>query len=265
MDHLRGALRSHNKYSVPEAQIRLRIALNAGSIESDAHGLVGHVVNHAARLVDAPAFKQELNRSSAPLGLVVSDRFFDEEIKENSGPVDPDDFRRIEIDVKEFHGFGRLHIPGPVGPAPQDAPNEVGDDSVFVGRWEHTEGSPDATLVAVFELRPDKTFTFWVIRGKDTWKTIKYRALGEGMRGEWRVAWADPSRPVIKVSVTRMGNPIAGFLTSTGRLLQSLRFGEESLGDNGFSYGVVRLSRDVIELESGTGAEATKAVWRRLA
>src|SRR5262249_35187681 len=56
-DRLIAELRAHNDIHDPARQIRLRLALHAGEVRYDDHGVVGTSINHAFRLLDAAAFK----------------------------------------------------------------------------------------------------------------------------------------------------------------------------------------------------------------
>ncbi|GAA4063423.1 effector-associated domain 2-containing protein [Actinomadura miaoliensis] len=114
-DHLRAELRRHNEVSVEQAQMRLRVALHAGPLTMDDNGMVGVTVNHAARLLDAPSFKAAFTESAADLGILASDEFYREVIKEGLGAIDPTEFRRIEIRLKETYADGWLCIREPVG------------------------------------------------------------------------------------------------------------------------------------------------------
>lgn len=55
-------LHAHNESHDPARQIRLRMALHAGEVHYDDHGVVGTAINHAFRLLDAPAFKAAFAR-----------------------------------------------------------------------------------------------------------------------------------------------------------------------------------------------------------
>lgn len=113
LDHLRGALRTHNRLAVPQARMRLRIALHQGRLTSDGNGIVGDTINYTARLLDAPTFKEAIDKSAASLGVVASDVFYRAVIEPGEGPIDPDEFRQIEIHVKETHTIGWLCLREP--------------------------------------------------------------------------------------------------------------------------------------------------------
>lgn len=141
-DHLRGALRTHNGLAAPQAQMRLRVALHAGELTSDDNGLVGTTVNHAARLLDAPAFKQAIKETAAPLGVLASDEFYHAVIQPGRGAVDPDEFRPIEIRLKETHTTGWLCIREPTRPAPPE------NNAAVPSSLAHPQASQDPAIQA---------------------------------------------------------------------------------------------------------------------
>jgi hypothetical protein len=55
--HLRTGIRTHNKAARPAANIRLRMAVNAGYVIRDAHGVSGKAVIQLFRMINAPTLK----------------------------------------------------------------------------------------------------------------------------------------------------------------------------------------------------------------
>jgi hypothetical protein len=78
---LAAALARHNKAHPVEERIRLRLALHAGEVNFDDHGVTGAAINHAFRLIDADMFKHTFAESSAVLAIIGSGWFFDEVIR----------------------------------------------------------------------------------------------------------------------------------------------------------------------------------------
>src|ERR1700722_7410019 len=66
------AVTRHNAGCAAPEQMRLRMALHAGEVYHDAHGVVGAAVNHAFRLAEAPALRSALCASPGVLALIVS-------------------------------------------------------------------------------------------------------------------------------------------------------------------------------------------------
>jgi hypothetical protein len=150
-DHLRGALRTHNGLAAPQAQMRLRVALHAGQLASDDNGLVGTTINHAARLLDAPAFKQAIEETTAPLGVLASDEFYHAVIEPGIGAVDPDEFRPIEIRLKETRTTGWLCIREPT----RRPPHGTHGDAAVSSSLAHAQGSRDPATQADPDPDPD--------------------------------------------------------------------------------------------------------------
>jgi hypothetical protein len=118
---LLGKLRRYNATRTEEARIRLRIAITAGEVMQDEHGVVGDDVTLAFRLLDAEPLRDALARSTALFALIVSQRIFDEVIRPDPG-MDPSSFRRVDVDVKEVHGHAWLHLPNGAAPPPKPKP-----------------------------------------------------------------------------------------------------------------------------------------------
>ncbi len=98
--HLTCALREHNVLYSPAARIRLRMALHAGEVLFDRHGVTSQAVNLAFRLLEASELKSALARSSGVVALIVSTWFFDEVVK-NSPASNPMAYRRARVTIKE--------------------------------------------------------------------------------------------------------------------------------------------------------------------
>jgi tetratricopeptide (TPR) repeat protein len=97
--------------TVPE-QMRLRMALHAGEVYYDAHGVAGAAINHAFRLVEAPALRSALDASPGALALIVSDWFYDEVVRHDPVAV-PGLYRRVQVTVKETVTVGWVRVPEP--------------------------------------------------------------------------------------------------------------------------------------------------------
>jgi hypothetical protein len=110
-DLLRAGLRHHNKMSSDVAQIRLRMAVHAGSVLFDSHGVLGHSLTRLFDLLEAPAFKTEFTATASTLGLVTSDYVYDDVIRHCSGDIDPDDYHSIEVMEQETPGRAWVRIP----------------------------------------------------------------------------------------------------------------------------------------------------------
>ncbi|NKE62146.1 hypothetical protein FXN61_37530 [Lentzea sp. PSKA42] len=104
VDHLPNALvealKRHNRIHPPRERIRLRLALHAGEINYDQHGVTGSAINHTSRLLDAEVLRSALANSSAVLAVIGSAWFFDEVIR-HSELSHAKAYRRAEVSNKE--------------------------------------------------------------------------------------------------------------------------------------------------------------------
>lgn len=130
-------LRRHNRLNGTTKQIRLRMALHAGEVRYDDHGVVGTAVNHAFRLVESPAFRSMFARTDGELGLVVSSRFFEDVVRDSDRGL-PEAYRPLHSALKETETtawvrlWGGRATPPPVVSAP---PRQLPPSSRhFVGR-----------------------------------------------------------------------------------------------------------------------------------
>lgn len=113
---LAGQLRRHNKAAAPDAVIRLRAAITSGEVSNDGNGVMGDGLVLAFRLLESTALREELRRRPGELALIVSDRFYQDVVRDD--PVcDPDSYREVAVDVKEVHG--KAWISRPDHPKPQ--------------------------------------------------------------------------------------------------------------------------------------------------
>jgi hypothetical protein len=104
------AIDAHNRVHPAEEQIRLRMALNAGEINYDEHGVTATAITVAFRLVNARALRLALAQSTSVLALIVSPWFFDEVVR-NSTISDPAKYRPVRVTVKETRTRAWIHLP----------------------------------------------------------------------------------------------------------------------------------------------------------
>ena len=117
---LAGALRDHNRSHRPQAWIRLRLAVHAGEVCGDAHGVAGAAVNQAFRLLEADPLRQALAGSRGVLAVICSQGFFEEAVCRTSGSS-PDTYRPVRVVVKETDMTGFICLPDDPFPPDQDA------------------------------------------------------------------------------------------------------------------------------------------------
>lgn len=103
-------LGDHNDRHPASQQIRLRVALHAGEIRSDEHGLVGASVNFAFRLVDAIPLRRALDDSDGVLAFIVSDWFYDNVVRPRAG-ADLTSYSETRVAIKETNASAWVRVP----------------------------------------------------------------------------------------------------------------------------------------------------------
>ncbi len=107
---LLGALLEHNARYDREARIRLRVAVHAGEVEPDRHGVLGADLITAFRLLEAPALKRALAGSPGVLAVAVSEWFY-EHVVQHHPASRPENYRRHRVRVKETSTTAWLCLP----------------------------------------------------------------------------------------------------------------------------------------------------------
>jgi tetratricopeptide (TPR) repeat protein len=116
------ALRAHNGTHPGPERIRLRMALHAGEVHYDEHGVTAASVNLVFRLVEAGALKAALAGSPGVLAIIVSSWFFDEVVRHSGASAA---YRRVEVAVKETTTIGWICLPDHVDPAGRAMPERL--------------------------------------------------------------------------------------------------------------------------------------------
>ena len=109
---LAAAVSRHNAGCAGPERMRLRVALHAGEVYRDAHGVAGPAVNHAFRLAEAPALRSALAASPGVLALIVSDWLFSEVVRHDPA-AEPGSYRQVQVAVKETAAVGWIRMPDP--------------------------------------------------------------------------------------------------------------------------------------------------------
>jgi len=109
--HLRTGLSEYNKILADDARIQLRIAIHAGYVYADSHGISGSDVNHLFRLLQAPAFKARFSQHEGDFALIVSDHLYGEIVAYCPGQIDAEAFQSISVDVKETRSRAWIWLP----------------------------------------------------------------------------------------------------------------------------------------------------------
>ncbi|WP_345023612.1 hypothetical protein [Actinomadura keratinilytica] len=115
-------IRRYNKCASPAARIQLRSALHIGPVYRDEQGVSGRALIHAARLINAQPVRRALADSRADLVFAVSERVYDEVIRDHPTPADVE-YRRFAARVKEdeFTAWFTV-LGGHAGPLLEDRP-----------------------------------------------------------------------------------------------------------------------------------------------
>ena len=108
------ALRAHNGAHPGPEGIRLRMALHAGEVHYDQHGVTAVAVNLAFRLLDAGPLKAALAGSPGVLAVIASSWFFEEVVRHTGAAAA---YRPVEVAVKETTTTGWICLPDQVDPA----------------------------------------------------------------------------------------------------------------------------------------------------
>ncbi|MDQ3886966.1 MAG: tetratricopeptide repeat protein [Actinomycetota bacterium] len=109
-------LREYNSTHPAAEQIRLRMALHAGELHYDEHGVAGASVNLTFRLLNADPLRSALAGSPGVLALITSYSFF-EEIVRHSPDAHPTAYRPVRVVAKETDTVGWVHLPDHPYPA----------------------------------------------------------------------------------------------------------------------------------------------------
>ena len=110
-DKLRGLVRLHNHVSAVAADMQLRVAAHIGPVEHDGYGFVGATdVNFAFRMLDARPLKNQLAKSGAELGLIVSDYVYNSLICRYPRPRGPRCLPDRQVPDQEHQDAG-LDVP----------------------------------------------------------------------------------------------------------------------------------------------------------
>ena len=95
------ALDRHNSSHRDPARFQLRLAVNVGPVVSDAAGVSGEALIVAARLVEAPDFKEALAMSTANLGVIVSPFVYEAVIRHGQDQSYLASYSPVPVEVKE--------------------------------------------------------------------------------------------------------------------------------------------------------------------
>ena len=96
------ALDQHNRSHRDPAQFQLRLSVNVGPVVSDDMGVSGEAIIVAARIVEAPAFKEAFIESTARLGIIVSPFVYDTVVRHDQDEDYVASYFPVPVRVKEY-------------------------------------------------------------------------------------------------------------------------------------------------------------------
>jgi hypothetical protein len=115
------ALDLHNSAQRESVRFKLRLAVNVGPVVSDM-GVSGEAIIVAARLVEAPQFKEAIAGSKASLGVIASPFVYETVIRHGADPHDVASYSEVPVEVKESDTTAWMKLfetpPSPLVPYP---------------------------------------------------------------------------------------------------------------------------------------------------
>ncbi|MET7420413.1 hypothetical protein [Dactylosporangium sp. NPDC005555] len=97
-------LREHNRSLLPEAKVRLRVAIHQGLVHlTGANGFPGEAVVEVSRLLDADALRRALDAfPHAAVALIVSRSIFQDVVRQRYRGLRPERFAEVRVTVKQL-------------------------------------------------------------------------------------------------------------------------------------------------------------------
>ncbi|WP_268877676.1 SAV_2336 N-terminal domain-related protein [Actinomadura rubteroloni] len=133
LPNLAESLRRHNERSDAPESFQLRVALDTGVAVSERNSLFSTAIIEAARMLDAPEFKQRAADSNADLAFITSEALFEVLIDGSGRPLVPSRFTQVPIDVKGEQITARMRL------------------------WDSTDDEPPAPVAASVALGRDNS------------------------------------------------------------------------------------------------------------
>jgi len=110
---LAAELHSLNRYRVPEAKVRMRMAIHHGVVVDGANGFPGRDTVLLNRLLSShPAHQALEDFPNADLVLILSEHLYDTLVAAGHTTFEPTDFRKVDVTVKSFSGHGWMWVAG---------------------------------------------------------------------------------------------------------------------------------------------------------
>jgi hypothetical protein len=106
------ALRLFNRNRLPQARMRLRVALHAGEVHLDGTGFGGESVVAVMRLIEADALRDALRTAPDDLAVIVSEQLHRDVVLQRYRGIDPAEYREVQVSRKEFSQPAWIRVPG---------------------------------------------------------------------------------------------------------------------------------------------------------
>ena len=135
------ALELHNSTQRESARFKLRLAVHVGLVVTDM-GVSGEAIIVAARLLEAPRFKQAIAGSTASLGVIVSPFVYETVIRHSANEREVADYSQVSVEVKESDTFAWMKLFG--APTPSSASARLTSPGSYSG-VQITERLPEET------------------------------------------------------------------------------------------------------------------------
>ncbi|HEU5392886.1 MAG TPA: hypothetical protein VFV73_44060 [Streptosporangiaceae bacterium] len=139
--YLDEALTAHNANPASRRKLRLRMAIHFGTAMPADNGYAGQGVVAVSRLVDAAAVKDALAAApQACLAVILSRQVFDDVVRQGHVSVQPSDFAKVSVRVKEFQDEAWVKVVGvplhAAAPSGEPADGEPADGTLPASRAE---------------------------------------------------------------------------------------------------------------------------------
>jgi tetratricopeptide (TPR) repeat protein len=102
----------HNRNVSFAERIRMRVAVHAGEISYDEHGMTGYDLVVACRILDAAQLRYTLARADVPLAVGVSELLYDTIVRHGHRNIEPATFHPVVTRVKKTRLRAWVHLPG---------------------------------------------------------------------------------------------------------------------------------------------------------
>jgi Cyclic nucleotide-binding domain len=99
---LPSALARHNAIVRNSARFQLRVGIIVGPVATDRMGVTGEAFIIAARLVEAPTFKEAMVKTRAELGIIADSFVYNAIIRHSPNPTDVIGYAQVKVSVKDF-------------------------------------------------------------------------------------------------------------------------------------------------------------------